>query len=274
MILEKKDLAIGVFDSGVGGLTVAKEIIRQMPQESLVYFGDTARLPYGNKSKDTIIRYARQIYRFLRTKQVKTVVAACNTASAYALDVLAGESDIPVIGVVRAGAVAAVNSTKNGRIGVIGTAGTVSSNIYPKWIHEQKNDMEVIQKACPLLVPLVEEGLLDDEVTDEIISRYLSDLKTKDIDTLILGCTHYPLLSEAIAKSVGRNVKLINPACETARELKLLLESRNMLRDSEYKGREKYRFYVSDLAEKFGEFASSILPEQAGGTERINIEKY
>ena len=164
---------IGVFDSGVGGLTVAREIIRQLPQESVVYFGDTARVPYGSKSKETIIRYSRQICRFLQTKKVKAIVIACNTASAFALDTVEKELDIPVIGVVKPGAKTAIETTKNKRIGIIGTEGTIKSELYTKYIQGIDPEIEVIGKACPLFCPLVEEGMLHDPVTDEIASRYL-----------------------------------------------------------------------------------------------------
>lgn len=271
---KNKNLAIGIFDSGIGGLTVAKEIMKQMPSESLVYFGDTARLPYGSKSKETIIRYSGQIYRFLRSKQVKAIVIACNTASAHALEALSAQSDIPLIGVIKAGAHAAARSTRNGRIGVIGTEGTVRSGVYEKTIKEENPEIEVLQKACPLLVPLVEEGLAHDRITDEIINRYMSELKGKYIDTLILGCTHYPLLSAAIARAMGEEVELVNPAYETAAELQKILRRHDLLREEREEGEGRYRFYVSDLAERFGDFASSILPARIAKTEKINIEEY
>lgn len=165
---------IGVFDSGVGGLTVVREIMRQIPNERIVYFGDTARVPYGSKSKETVTRYSAQIVRFLKQQDVKAIVVACNTASAYAMDEIERESEIPVIGVVKPGAKAAIDATKNGRIGVIGTEATIGSQIYTRYIQEQDNSAEVMGKACPLFVPLVEEGLLNDPVTDEIAMRYLS----------------------------------------------------------------------------------------------------
>ena len=171
------DAPIGVFDSGVGGLTVVREIIRQLPSENIVYFGDTARVPYGTKSRDTIINYSEQIVHFLMTKQVKAIVVACNTATSYALDVLKEKIDIPIIGVVQPGALVAANTTKNGRVGVIATEATVGSGIYPSVIHGYNPDIQVTQKACPLLVSLVEEGWTDDPVTDEVIRRYMDSLK-------------------------------------------------------------------------------------------------
>ena len=275
MIQTDRNAPVGVFDSGVGGLTVAREIMRQIPEERIVYFGDTARVPYGNKSKDTILRYSRQIIRFLRTREVKAIVIACNTASAYALDTVAAESDMPIIGVINAGARTAVQATRNGKIGVIGTEGTIGSGIYTRVMKQLKPDIQVTGKPCPLFVPLVEEGLLHDSVTDEIASRYLSVLKGKYIDTLVLGCTHYPLLRSTLRRLMGEDVVLVNPAYETAIELKQLLEERGLERDgAEALQGEKYQFFVSDLAEKFTSFATSILPNEVKETRKIDIENY
>jgi glutamate racemase len=270
-----KNAPVGVFDSGVGGLTVAREIMRQLPDERIVYFGDTARVPYGSKSKETILKYSRQIIRFLRTKDVKAIVIACNTATAYTLDTVSKETDIPVIGVINAGARTAVKATRNGKIGVIGTEATVNTGIYTEVMKKLCPDIEVTGKSCPLFVPLVEEGLLHDSVTDEIASRYLAELKGKYIDTLVLGCTHYPLLRSTMRRLMGDAVTLVNPAYETAIELKELLAEKNLLRDptAELDG-EKYQFYVSDLAEKFTNFATSILPNEVKETKKINIEEF
>lgn len=269
-----KNAPIGIFDSGVGGLTVAREIIRQMPEERIIYFGDTARLPYGSKSRDTIIRYSEQIIRFLRSKEVKTIVIACNTASAYALEAVKKDLDIPIIGVIDAGVRMAVASTRNGKIGVIGTEAMIGSGIYTESIHLFNPDIEVTGRACPLLVPLVEEGLLHDSVTDEIASRYLNDLKRRYIDTLVLGCTHYPLLRSTMRRLLGDEVNLVNPAYETAIQLKQLLESENLVCDAAAPADGQYQFYVSDLAEKFTDFATSILPDKVKETKKINIEEY
>ncbi len=270
-----RNAPVGVFDSGVGGLTVAREIMRQMPEERIIYFGDTARVPYGSKSKDTIVRYSRQIIRFLRTKGVKAIVIACNTASAYALETVAEESDIPVIGVINAGARTAVATTRNGRIGVIGTEGTVGSGIYTEVMKQMRPDIEVVGKPCPLFVPLVEEGLLHDSVTDEIASRYLSMLKGKYIDTLVLGCTHYPLLRATLQRLMGEDVALVNPAYEVAIELRELLQGMDLSCSSDVvKCGEKYQFFVSDLAEKFTNLATSILPGEVKETKKIDIENY
>lgn len=270
-----KAAPVGVFDSGVGGLTVVREIMRQMPDEKIIYFGDTARVPYGSKSQETVTKYARQIIRFLKTQQVKAIVVACNTASAYALDELEKEISIPIIGVVKPGARVAADTTVNGKIGVIGTEGTIGSRIYSRYIKELNPAVEVIGKACPLFVPLVEEGLLKDPVTDEIASRYLSELIDIGIDTLILGCTHYPLIRSTLGKIMGDNVKLVNPAYETACGLKSLLEKENLLNDNTPKlGDNQYQFYVSDAAEKFKRFANSTLKYGILAANRINIEEY
>lgn len=270
-----RDLPIGVFDSGVGGLTVAREIMRQIPNERIVYFGDTARVPYGNKSRETVTRYARQIVRFLQTMQVKAIVVACNTASAYALDEIEKEIDIPIIGVIRPGAQMAAESTRNGRIGVIGTDGTVRSGIYTSYIRQIRPDVEVLSKACPLFVPLVEEGLWQDPVTDEIATRYLSELIDVGIDTLIMGCTHYPLIRSTIGRIMGEHVTLINPAYETARELKGLLLERGLDNPVPARlGETQYRFFVSDGAQRFRQFANSIIKYGILSAKVINIEEY
>jgi len=266
---------IGVFDSGVGGLTVAREIMRQIPEERIVYFGDTARVPYGSKSRDTIIKYSRQIIRFLKTQGVKAIVVACNTASAVALEDVRKELDIPIIGVIKAGARTAAAATHNGRIGIIATETTINSKVYTHFLEELNPGLCVIGKACPLFVPLVEEGLLHDSVTDEIASRYLSVLKGRFIDTLVLGCTHYQLIRSTLGRLMGEQVTLVNHAYETAIELKELLDSQGLTCDEkgEHKG-EKYEFYVSDLAEKFTAFATSILPNEVKETKMLQVEDY
>ena len=270
----KKSAPIGVFDSGVGGLTVAREIMRHLPNEDIVYFGDTARVPYGSKSKDNIIRYSRQIINFLRTKEVKAIVIACNTASAQALDVVQEEFDLPIIGVVEPGARAALDVTESKKIGVIGTEGTVRSGMYEKVIQGMQPDVSVTAKACPLFVPLVEEGFKDHHVTEEIIDFYLASMKESDIDALILGCTHYPLLRSKIMEYVGDKIKLVNPAYETAMDLKALLQE-NDLENPDVEGDHgSYSFYVSDAADKFKQFANSILPYDIETTKQINIEEY
>ncbi len=270
-----KNLPIGVFDSGVGGLTVVREIMRQIPKERIVYFGDTARVPYGSKSKETVTKYSRQIVRFLQTRKVKAIVIACNTASAYALEQIEKEIEIPIIGVVKPGAVAATQASRNGKIGVIATKGTIQSEIYTKYIKAIRPEAEVLGKACPLFVPLVEEGLLEDPVTDEIAQRYLSGLVNSGIDTLILGCTHYPLIRSTLQRVVGKEVTLVNPAYETAVELKNLLREKAILQDEKpLLGSNQYQFFVSDGAEKFQYFANTIFKYGVLAVKEINIEEY
>ncbi len=272
---QNKYAPIGVFDSGVGGLTVVKEIMHQIPNEKVIYFGDTARVPYGSKSKETVTKYSEQIVRFLSGQGVKAIVVACNTASAYALDTLEQETDLPIIGVVKPGAKAAIEVTKNGRIGVIGTDATIGSRMYPKYIEMLSPQAEVIGKACPLFCPLVEEGMWEDPVTDEIARRYLTELVDSGIDTLIMGCTHYPLLRKTVQKIIGEEVTLINPAYETARELKALLEEQDLLNDQE-RGLNTniHQFYVSDGAEKFKTIANMILKYGILSTKVVQIENY
>ena len=270
-----RNAPIGVFDSGVGGLTVMKEIMHQIPNEKVVYFGDTARVPYGTKSKETVTKFSRQIVHFLQTRNVKAIVVACNTASAYALEEIEAELDIPIIGVVKPGAKVAAETTANGKIGVIATEGTIGSHIYSRYIKEINPEAEVIGKACPLFVPLVEEGLWQDPVTDEIAKRYLTELIDIGIDTLILGCTHYPLIRSTVGKTMGEGVTLVNPAYETARELKELLTEKELLNEEEAKlGDNRYCFYVSDAAEKFKRFANSIIKYGILSAKVINIEEY
>ena len=269
-----RDAPVGVFDSGVGGLTVAREIMRNLPSEKIVYFGDTARVPYGSKSKETVIRYSRQIIRFLQEQQVKAIVVACNTASAFALDTVRNEFDIPIIGVIESGAKVAAARTRNKRVGLIGTVGTVGSGIHAQYLKKLDPEITVFGKACPLFVPLVEEGWLHDPVTVEVASRYLKELQDKDVDTLILGCTHYPLIRSTIRQVMGEEVCLVNPAYETALELGKLLEEQGLSSTGTEQKEFPYRFYVSDLADEFKEFANSILPYDVEMTKKIDIEKY
>jgi glutamate racemase len=266
-----KNRPIGVFDSGLGGLTVVKAIQNELPQEKLVYFGDTARIPYGNKSPDTIIRYSRQIIRFLIAREkVKAVVVACNTSSAWALDVMRKEFKIPIWGVIEPGAFAAVEVTRNGRIGVIGTEGTISSGAYPKAIRRLMPKAKVISKACPLFVPLVEEGKVNDLVAETVVREYLKPLLKEKIDTLLLGCTHYPLLKQTIAKVVGKKVKIVDSANETAWTLYRNLENYGVELSEQASG----KYYVSDLSRKFKEHAQRFLGRPIQKVEKVFIEKY
>ena len=264
---------IGVFDSGVGGLTVVREITRQLPNESIIYFGDTARVPYGNKSKETVTTYSRQIVNFLIKNNVKAIVIACNKASAFALETIKNEIDIPIIGVVKPGAKTAYLTTKNKRIGVIGTVGTAHSKIYNQYIEAYDKDIFVDNEPCPLFVPLVEEGMIEDEITDEMIRRYTKRLLSENIDTLVLGCTHYPLLRDEIRKVLGNDINLVNPAYETAIALKEILTNNNLLTTSNIEA--SHRFYVSDGAEQFKAFANKILTCHVEEIRDINnIESY
>lgn len=269
---EKSKAAIGVFDSGVGGLTVVREIMRQLPNENIVYFGDTARVPYGHKSQDTIIHYSRQIIRFLQTQNVKAIVVACNTASALALETVSKEVDIPVIGVVIPGARAAAEMTDFKKVGVVATEATINSQIYTKVLQRMDENIVVVGKACPLFVYLVEEGFAKHKIAEDAIDFYLEDMKKSDIDTLILGCTHYPLLRNKIRAYMGDGINLVNPAYETAMDLKNLLEEYELLNEEEHE--QTYAFYVSDLADRFKQFANSILPYDVTSIVKINIEEY
>lgn len=263
---------IGVFDSGVGGLTVAREIMRQLPSEHMIYFGDTARVPYGNKSKETIIKYSRQIVRFLMTKNVKAIVVACNTATALALQELQQENEIPIIGVIESGAITAAHTTETKNIGVIATESTIRSGMYTSFLRKLDPQITVVSKACPLFVPLVEEGWIEDRVTDEVIARYLHELKDYEVDALILGCTHYPLLRNAIGRYMGEGVKLVNPAYETAKSLKELLTGHDLLNTGLERGH--YSYYVSDGVDNFITFADRVLPCDVKMTSLVNIESY
>lgn len=262
---------IGVFDSGIGGLTVVKEIIKNLPNENIVYFGDTARVPYGSKSKQTVIGYSRQIVNFLKTKEVKTIVIACNTASSLALEELENETDIPIIGVVKPGVRAALKRSRNKRIGVVATMSTIGSGLYPRLLKEADGSIQVFSQACPLLCPLVEEGWLDDEITDSVIRRYIRDLIGNNIDTLILGCTHYPLLIQAFRKIVGDQIQLVNPAYETALSLKTLLEENGLCSNNQ---KAVYSFYSSDEPDRLLQFEENVLGCGAAEAGKIAIERY
>ncbi len=275
----EKNLPIGVFDSGVGGLTVAKEIMKQLPNENIIYFGDTARVPYGNKSRETVTEYSRQITTFLLSKKVKAIVIACNTASAFALETLSKEfPEVPMIGVVLPGARAAAEASQNGKIGVIGTAGTVRSGLYERYLTGIRPDCQVYGQACPLFVPLVEEGWANDPITEQVVHRYIDPLLDNWVDTIVLGCTHYPLLKDVIEQVAGPDVTLVNPAYETALELKQMLTEGDLLADErKKKGNYTYSnhtFFVSDGAEQFRAFANSILPCEMIETKDVNVKVF
>ena len=248
--MRQNEQPIGIFDSGIGGLTVLKEIRRELPGEDLVYFGDTAHLPYGTKSKETITKFSMENVNFLKGFGTKIVVVACNTASALGLESLKKEFSFPVIGVIEPGARRALAKTKNGRIGVIGTKSTIGSGSYEACLKKLDPTVKVYSGACPLFVPFVEEGWLEGEIVSKLARVYLAQLRSFGVDTLILGCTHYPLLSSVIQKTIGAKVKLVNSAEETAKEAKDLL-AKLKISSRKKKNLQETRFYVSDEPEQF-----------------------
>ena len=259
------DAPIGVFDSGIGGLTVAQEVIRQLPHESVIYFGDTARVPYGPKSPDTVRRYSREIAGFLRGEGVKSIVVACNTATAHALGTLRDELDMPVIGVVEPGARAAAAVTRTGRIGVIGTAGTIKSGAYERAIRAIDSRFIITARACPLFVPLVEEGWTDHDVTRLVAREYLAPLAEANIDTLVLGCTHYPLLKPLLSEVLGPGVRLIDSAEETAAETARTLATASL--GASDAAEPSYRFIASDDPLQFLQLGQRFLGGAIEGVE-------
>ena len=248
---------IGIFDSGVGGLTVAREIQKLLPGEDMVYFGDTARVPYGTKSRETITKFSVENVEFLMRKDVKLVVVACNTASALSLDFLKRCFRVPIIGVIGPGAKAAARSTISKRVGVIGTNATIASRSYEKAIKKVDPGILVASAGCPLFVSLVEEGWLKGSVTDAVASIYLAPLKAARIDTLIMGCTHYPLLRKVIQEAMGRNVILIDSAKEVAKEAEMILSSAGALNSQSRRSRQ--HFFVSDEPSRFLKVAERFL---------------
>ena len=259
-----RDLPIGVFDSGIGGLTVMHALMERLPNESMVYFGDTARVPYGPKSPATVVRFSFENVELLTRRGIKAVVVACNTATAHALPALRERFDLPIVGVVGPGARAAAQATRSGRVGVIGTWGTIGSRAYEKALLSVRPDLEVVSRACPLFVPLAEEGMTDHPVARLIAGEYLAPFRDDRIDTLILGCTHYPLLKPVIAETLGSNVTLIDSAEETARETAALLADHGLARAD---GRPDYRYLVSDLPEQFLKVGQRFLGGRIEGVE-------
>ncbi len=260
---------IGVFDSGIGGLTVFRELIRRLPNESIIYFGDTARVPYGPKSPDTVLRYSQEIAAFLEKQGIKALVVACNTATAHAVPALRAEMKIPVIGVIDPGARAAARATKSGNIGVIGTAGTIASRAYETAILKILPDGRISAAACPLFVPLVEEGWLETEATLLIAREYLTPLRDAQIDTLVLGCTHYPHLKRVIGTVIGREVRLIDSAEETAAETAQVLAEQGLLTAQTSGAR--YRFIASDAPETFLRVGQRFLGAAIERVETITL---
>ena len=266
---------IGIFDSGIGGLTVLKEIIRVLPGEDTLYLGDTAHLPYGTKSGETVIKYSIQNTRFLLQFNIKLLVVACNTASAVSLSALRKEFSLPLIGVIEAGARAAAKVTKNGKVGIIGTETTVRSSAYTKAIKAIHAGIDTIGQACPLFVPLVEEGWIHDDITLSVVERYLTPLKKEGIDTLVLGCTHYPLLKKAIQQVMGSGVVLIDSAEETALEVKAMLAHLSLIapvNEGDLPAVTATRkFFVTDVPLRFEEQGSRFLGEKISKVERIDL---
>ena len=264
--MPNNESAIGVFDSGIGGLTVLQKIIETLPKENTVYLGDTARAPYGTKSVETVLRYSFENTEFLVQKGVKAVVVACNTSTAIALTRLRDSLSIPVIGVIEPGVRRAIKSTKNKKVGVIGTEATIQSGAYTRALKEADGGVEVYSRACPLFVPLVEEGWTDNDVVEMTVKAYLASLKQSGIDTLILGCTHYPLLKKIIRKFMGSNVRLVDSAEETAKEVELALKKDGLTRKNS-KG--IHSFFVTDAPDRFIEVGRRFLGEKVASAVRI-----
>jgi glutamate racemase len=261
-----KDSAIGVFDSGIGGLTVLHKIIEALPRENTVYLGDTARAPYGTKSVETVLRYSFENSDFLVEKGVKLLVVACNTSTAIALAPVRERLAIPVIGVIEPGVRRAIQSTKTKKVGVIGTDATIQSGAYTRALKNADPAVEVYSRACPLLVPLVEEGWTDNAVVELTVKNYLGSLKQSGIDTLILGCTHYPLLKKAIRKFMGQGVVLVDSAAEVAMEVAALLKHRSLARKN---GKGIHGFFVTDAPERFIKVGQRFLGEKVESAVRI-----
>ncbi len=264
---------IGVFDSGIGGLTVVRELLRQLPGERIVYFGDTARAPYGNKSPDNLIRFALENARFLQKKGIKLLVVACNTSSAYALPALRKNLAIPVVGVILAGARAAVGRRSGQKIGVIGTHATIRSGAYQKAIHQLEPRATVFTRACPLFVPLVEEGWTRHAVAGRVAKEYLSPLKRQGVDTVVLGCTHYPLLKVVLKKTLGRGIALVDSARETAYEVAELLEASNQRAPRAKVLFRSHQFFVSDLPEQFEALGRRFLGQKLVNVRKIRLDE-
>lgn len=266
--------AIGIFDSGLGGLTAVREMLEILPHENIIYFGDTGRVPYGSKSRETISKYAVQDARFLKKMGVKFIVAACGTVSSVAPD-LTDTLKIPYTGVVYPTCYSAINATKTGKIGVIGTSATIASHSYKKRIQAKHPEFEIFEQDCPLFVPLVENGMTDpdDEIVRLIVRRYLAPFKEAGVDTVILGCTHYPLLKRAIGLQVGEDVTLIDSGKETALYTAKVLREKGLLNSCEKQG--EARFYVSDTPADFEKFAGIFLKRNIDHqVHQINIEEY
>ena len=261
--------AIGVFDSGLGGLTAVRRLHALMPQENIIYFGDTGRVPYGTRGRDIITKYARQDVAFLRQYDLKSIIIACNTVSAIALDLLSEENDIPIIGPVEPACRRAMTMTQTGRVGVIGTAATIRSGAYEKYLHKKDGTLDLFTQACPLFVPLVENGRVHrgDVVIETVVKEYLTPLKDAGVDTLILGCTHYPLLEEVIGDFMGPDVTLIDSGAEAANLASTQFDPNE--------GTGTTQYFVSDDPQGFDQLAELFLQEKVDvGAELVDISRY
>ena len=267
-----KEKPIGIFDSGVGGLTVYREVEQACPADDIVYFGDTGRFPYGVRSPRVIVQYSRQILRFLLSFAVKFVVVACNSASAMALKIIAPECPVPIVGVIKPVAGAAAAATRNKKIGVIGTEGTIASGSYTEALKSIDPELKVLSQACPLFVALAEEGYIDRPATRLIVADYLLPLKKAGVDTLVLGCTHYPILKKPLCEEMGEGVCIIDSAFSTAAEVKRMLMENGSYCDEERKG--VHRFYVSDTPGKFARVGELFLGRPIGTVRQIDITRY
>ncbi len=261
---------IGIFDSGLGGLTVAHAIFERLPYESSLYFGDTARVPYGPKSPETVRRYSLEIMQWLLKEGVKAIVIACNTSTAHALDALRAASPVPVLGVIEPGARAAVAASGGHPIGVIGTAGTIKSRAYERAIHALAPEAEIVSRACPLFVPLVEEGWLNHPATELVAEEYLAPVRGKNVTTLVLGCTHYPLIKPLLQEVIGTGVRLIDSAAETAKALEETLQ-REGLQVAGGPAGPRHRFVVSDDPERFRRVGTGFLGERVAEAEVVSL---
>lgn len=269
--MSDKRAPIGVFDSGIGGLTVARELMRQLPGERLIYLGDTARTPYGNKSPENLVRFALETGGFLSKQGVKLLVVACNTSSAYSLPALRKKLKVPVVGVILAGARAAVGRRHGQRIGVIGTTATVRSGAYQRAIHALEPSAKVEARACPLFVPLVEEGWTSDKVASQVADRYLSPLKKSGVDTVVLGCTHYPLLKSVLRKALGPKIALVDSARETAHEVSELLQATGLASGRKKAAFHEHQFYVTDLPEQFSTLGTRFLGQRLKQVRKVSL---
>lgn len=260
---------IGIFDSGIGGLTVAKSLFKLLPNENIIYLGDSARLPYGTKSKETVILYSIECLKFLLKQKVKLIVIACNTSSAISVPFLRKITKIPIIGVIEPGAYAATLSSKSGKIGVIGTRATINSGAYQKEIRKLNKKSKVYSQSCSMFVQLAEDGWTDNQVAKLTAKEYLSDLKKSSIDTLIMGCTHYPILRDTIQETVGKKIQLIDPGEETAKEAQRILEDNSLLNPQKKNG--YHKFFVTDFPVNFKQISERFLGKKIKEVKKVKL---